>query len=385
MINEIYVKELDGLKLKGLLRRLRINKPNKSHRIFIDGKEYINFSSNDYLGLSRNPRVIAAAVRAGEIYGTGAASSRLLSGTFKIHDEIENELAKFKKAESALVFPSGYQTNLSVISALVSEGDCVIMDRLCHASIIDGARLSKAKLLVYRHKDTEDLERILKTSRGNRKLIITDGVFSMDGDIAPLDRISDLAKKYSALLLVDEAHSTGIFGKNGSGLAEHFGIDERIDIKMGTLSKAIGSQGGFVCVSSVMRNYIINKARGFMFTTALSPMCAAAALESLKVIQESSSSRENLLTNAGYLRKRLKSAGYDTLSSESQIVPVLVGDTAKTLKLSEYLFDRGIYVPPIRYPTVPKDAARLRISLTVEHTVDDIDRFCDILEKYHKS
>ncbi len=379
MVNS-YSSELLELKNKNLYRELKIITPRSGRVIFLNGKEYINYASNDYLGLSKNKRVFESAVSAARLYGTGSASSRLLSGTYNIHDELENKLSKFKNSESALVFPSGYQTNLGVISSLVGEDDCVIIDRLNHASIIDGARLSKAKIFPYEHADAGSLEKTLEKAAGfKRRLIITDALFSMDGDMAPLNEIAELAKKYSAMLMIDEAHSTGVFGKNGSGLAEYFGLEDKIDVKMGTLSKALGSQGGFICVNGGLRDYIINKARGFIYTTALSPVSAAAALEAIKIIQESAEPRKRLLANARMFREKLKSLGYDTLSSESQIIPVLIGDTGKTIGLSRVLFEKGFYVPAVRYQTVPKNMARLRISLTSEHTDEDMEKLCGAL------
>lgn len=379
-----FAEELQELNSSGLLRELKTIKPYKDAHILFNGKKYLNFSSNDYLGLSQDTRVIESAQRALLTYGAGAVSSRLLSGSFDIHEELESALAKFKHSEAALVFPSGYQTNLSVISSLLAEEDCAIIDRLNHASIIDGVKLSKAKILVYRHADANDLERVLKfASKYRRKLIITDGIFSMDGDLAPLKEISYLAEKHSALLMVDEAHSTGIFGKTGSGVAEYLNLEDKIDIKMGTLSKAIGSQGGFVCLSKDLKNYIVNKARGFIYTTALSPVCAAAALESIRIIQDVSSVsiRERLLKNAAYFIGKLKEMGFNTLNSQSQIIPILIGDTHRTKEVADYMFSKGFYTPSIRYPTVPKDMSRLRVSLTAKHTVEDINKFCEALKE----
>ncbi len=376
-----FKKELEELREQNLLRKMTVMEPMSGKHIFIGGKEYINFSSNDYLGLSENIRVKKSVIEAVDKYGAGSASSRLLSGTFAVHEKLEKELSMLKKSDHALVFPSGYQTNLSVISALVSENDCIIIDRLNHASIIDGARFSRAKIMVFRHRDMNDLEKALKLSvKFPRRLIITDALFSMEGDIAPLNEITTLAEKYGALLMVDEAHSTGIFGKNGGGIGEYLGLEDKIDIKMGTLSKAIGSQGGFICVDGEFRDYIINKARGFIFTTALSPVSAAAAIESIKIIKESDKPRKSLIANALRFREKLKSLGYDTLSSASQIIPVLIGNTEKTVRLSQKLFEKGFYAPAVRYPTVPKNMARLRISLTVEHAFEDMEKFCEALK-----
>ena len=376
-----YVEELERIKSEGLLRTLRVNRPSGRGRITIEGKEYVNFCSNDYLGLSTDERVVSASRSAAKIYGVGAASSRLLSGTFDIHEELESLLAKFKKSESAIVFPTGYQANLGVISALAGRDDCVIIDRLVHASIIDGCRLSGAKIFVWRHRDCNDLEKILKKTQGySQKLIITDAIFSMDGDVASLKEISDLARNYAAMLMVDEAHSTGVFGKTGAGVAEYTGVEDRIDVKMGTLSKAIGSQGGFVCVRNEIKNYLVNKARGFIYTTGLSPLCAVAAIEAIKIIRESEEKRKELLTLANNLRKKLKKLGLNTLDSQSQIIPILIGDTEKTVKVSSELFENGLYAPAIRYPTVPKNLSRIRISLNTNHTEYDLQNLCNVLK-----
>jgi len=350
-------------------------------RLNLDGREVVNFASNDYLGLSTAPAVTAAAGSAAASRGGGGASSRLLSGNSDVHEELERRLSAFKSAEAAMVFPSGYQTNLSVISALAGDGDCVLLDRLNHASLVDGARLSGARVAVYRHADPDDLERALKIiSRHRRRLIVTDALFSMDGDLAPLGDIAFLAEKYGAILMIDEAHSTGIFGLRAAGAAEHFGVEDKIDVKMGTLSKALGAQGGFVCVSSPLREYLVNKARGFIYTTALSPVVCAAAMASLGIVEKNPGAGRALLERAAKLRAEIKRIGFDTGKSVSQIIPVIVGDSARAVALSSLLFKKGFYAPAVRYPTVSKKSARLRISVTIAHSDEDIARFVEALK-----
>jgi len=389
--DELASLEASGLlrKIKDVSRLLEENRISSSH-LLIDGKEVINFASNDYLGLSFPPteEVLSYVIDFIKKDGTGGASSRLLAGNFNSLRLLEKTLADFKKTEEAMVFPSGYQTNISVISALVGAEDCIITDRLNHASLIDASRLSGAKLLVYSHCDVAELESVLKriSVKGNfrRKLIITDAIFSMDGDIAPLKELADVADKYEALLYVDEAHSTGVFGENGRGVAEYLGVEERIDIRMGTLSKALASQGGFVCVEKDMKNYLVNKCRGFIYTTAISPALAAIAIYAINMVSSSEGfiRRKNLLDAAKRLREKIKALGFDTMKSVSQIIPILVGDTQQALKLSERLFQKGIYAPAVRFPTVPKNSARLRISLTATHSEEDIDRLIDALRSF---
>jgi 8-amino-7-oxononanoate synthase len=360
-LKEFLTNELEKLRPKGLLRELRLVKG-------------LNFSSNNYLGLANDPRVMKASCEAVEKFGAGGTSSRLIAGTLDIHLELEEKLAALKSKEKALVYPSGYQTNVGVISALCNSGDCIIMDRLNHASLWDGARLSGARIFVYPHRDMDGLERILKRTKGyQKKLIITDSVFSMDGDLAPLREIVELAQEHKCWTMVDEAHATGIFGKKGSGLCELLGVESGIDIVMGTLSKALGSQGGFVCGSKELIDFLINRSRAFIYSTALSPASAGAALKALELVETEPERRETLLNNSGLLARNLN------IKSASQIIPLFVGDTAKTIELSAKLFEKGIYAPAIRPPTVPENECRLRFSLTFDHTPDDIKKLVDAL------
>ncbi|OGR87448.1 MAG: hypothetical protein A3A86_02415 [Elusimicrobia bacterium RIFCSPLOWO2_01_FULL_60_11] len=335
----------------------------------------INFSTNDYLGLSRHPKVKAAAASALEKYGAGGRSSRLISGTTDLHLELESKLAKFKNTEACMVFPSGFMANLGVIASLLGEGDAVIADRLNHASLIDAAKLSRARLFVYEHRSVPSLEKALeRTGSYGKRLIVTDSLFSMDGDLAPLSKISALARERGAWLMIDDAHATGVL-KN---------MDKGADIVMGTLSKALGSQGGFVCGSKDLIDFLVNRARPFIYTTALAPASCAAAIAALDIVIEEPGRRKRLQDLSRNLRKELK----ERFPEESvllrghptPILPILTGETEKTLRVSQELKARGVFVPAIRPPTVPRGACRLRISLSTEHGQSDIDALLGSLE-----
>jgi glycine C-acetyltransferase/8-amino-7-oxononanoate synthase len=357
---EFINQELKALKKSGLYRELRT----------INGKEHLIFCSNDYLGLANHPKVIEASTKAIEKFGFGAGASRLISGNTILHEELEKTIAEFKGREVAIVFPTGYMANLGVISSLVSEKDTIIIDRLNHASIIDACRLSKAKLQVYPHKDMKALEKILKRSgKYNKRLIVTDSLFSMDGDIAPLPEIVSLARKYNAITMIDEAHATGTLGEKGKGAEEYFGIEGQIDIVMGTLSKAIGSLGGFVAGSHALIDYLRNKARSFIYTTALPPAACAAALAAIEIIESEPELVRNLRMNSRFLGK------------ETPIIPILIGDADKTMEVSQKLFDRGIFVSGIRPPTVPKNESRLRLTVTANHSKEDIECLVSSLQE----
>jgi 8-amino-7-oxononanoate synthase len=377
-MKEILRQEIAAITTDGLYREMRTATSAPAREIVLGGKAYLNFSSNNYLGLAAHPAVKRAAQAAIESYGAGGTSSRLIAGTLEPHRELEEKLARYKNTEAALVFPSGYQANVGVIGALLSGGDCLIMDRLSHASLWDAARLSRARIFVYPHRDIVALEKVLRRAKGyRRKLVVTDSVFSMDGDLAPLPDIVVLARTHGAWTMIDEAHATGVFGENGRGLAEHYGLENNIDIIMGTLSKALGSQGGFVCGARETIQYMVNRSRAFIYTTALAPACAAGALAAIGVAEAEPARRQKVLSLAGGLRGRLRAVGFNTLSSESQIVPLLVGPTTETVSLSAKLWRDGIYAPPIRPPTVPDGECRLRFSLTADHTADDIARLVE--------
>jgi len=334
--------------------------------IIIEGKKFINFSSNNYLGLAFNDEVNAYAAKMLKTYGTGAGASRLISGNIEIIEDLEQKLASFKNTESALVYPSGYQANVGVISALAGAGDAVIMDKLNHASLWDGAKLSGARIFVYEHADMASFEKVLKrASKYKTKLAVTDSLFSMDGDIAPLDDFVKLCQKYGAISLVDEAHATGVFGSGGAGLCRQFGASP--DIIVATLSKALGVQGGFVCCSDETRKYLINKSRSFIYSTAVSPMTCAAAIKALEICQRDNFKREYLLNISRYLSEKLN------IKYNSQIIPIITGDAASADALAAKLYSNGIYAPAIRPPTVENGKCRVRLSLTSAHATQQID------------
>ena len=376
LIEKLLKEELNILKEKGLYRALRRVSSGAGPTAVVDGREVINLCSNNYLGLAKHPALIEASIEATKKYGTGSGASRLVSGNIELYEELESLLAEFKGTESALVFSSGYSANIGAITALMSSGDFVVSDRLNHASIIDGCRLSGAKFNVYPHKDTKKLEEILSraTGRYGKIVIATDSVFSMDGDIAPLDILSEIADRYGAYLFIDDAHATGVLGPEGRGSLSHFGIDGGEFIEMGTLSKALGSLGGFIAGSSHLVNYLKNKARSFIYSTALPPSVLASSIAALKIVKSDSSFREKLWENVSRFREPLQALGFDTMDSATQIIPVLIGDNKKTMEFSEMLFERGVFAQGIRPPTVPDGTARIRASISSAHTDEHIER-----------
>ena len=372
--------ELKQIESDGLLRRMRTLESPQDRIVRIDGREYISFCSNNYLGLCNHPVVKRAAIAAIEKYGVGAGASRLISGNFSLHDELEQRIARFKGTESALVFATGYMANVGTISALAGSGDAIICDRLNHASIIDGARLSRAKLLVYRHADCDSLEEVLKQAAKYRnRLIVTDSVFSMDGDVAPLDRIVDLAEEYDATLMIDEAHAVGFLGDGGRGAVDHFGLIGKVPVVMGTLSKAIGSIGGYIAGNADLIEYLRNKSRSFIYTTALPPSACAAAIAAIDIIETNPDLVDRLRENSRYLRDSLAENNIDILNSTTQIVPIITGDPESALDLSRKLYENGLLAPAIRPPTVPKGTSRIRISIMAQHTKEDIDKLVEIV------
>ncbi|WP_042805008.1 8-amino-7-oxononanoate synthase [Thermoanaerobacter sp. A7A] len=370
-------KELELLKESSLYRQLPgpLEEFNGS-RAIINGQEVLLFSSNNYLGMSHHPRVKAATLEAVERWGTGSGGSRLTTGNFVLHRQLEERIARFKSTEDAIVFSSGYLANLGVISALVGQGDLVLSDELNHASIIDGCRLSRATVKVFRHKDVAHLKDILLAERNSyrRCLIVTDGVFSMDGDIAPLPQLLQLAEEFQSLLMVDDAHATGVLGKRGAGTVEHFGLENKNIIQVGTLSKALGSEGGYVAGNVILVDYLRNRARSFIFSTALSPPIVAAAIAALDVLEEELYLLEQLHANVRQFYKGLKEIGFEVLPTESAIIPLMVGESHRTLALSSALAEKGVFVPAIRPPTVPEGTSRLRITVMATHKPEDIQR-----------
>ncbi len=367
-------------KEEGLLRKLKPASARRGCVISFDGKEFIDFSSNDYLGFSCHPRLIEAGKKALDEFGASSSASRLLSGDLLIHHRLEEKIARFKRKEAALVFNSGYQANVGIISALYGKGDCIFSDRLCHASILDGIFLSGAKHFRYRHNDSSHLEQLLKKERGKfkRALIITETIFSMDGDRALLGELAGLKEKYDCRLMVDEAHATGIFGKNGSGVVEEEGLEQEVDFIMGTFSKALGSFGAYLAASKEVKEYLINTCRSFIYSTALPPAVIACNLEALDLVKELPERRQALLKGAQYLRKALKEKGFQVKGS-SQIVPVVIGEVLQAAALAQKLRKQGYWVLPIRPPTVPQGQARLRFSLSYFHNEEILKRLIGVI------
>ncbi len=366
--------ELVQLDQAGLSRSLRSAMTAPTGRTLLDGREVILLGSNNYLGLSVHPVVVEAAAAAVQKYGTGASASRLMSGNCHLYTELEAKIAEAKGTEAALVFGSGYLANIGTIPVLAGEADLILSDALNHASIIDGCRLSQATKQIYRHCDVEHLESLLAQSMKFRhRLIVTDGVFSMDGDIAPLPEICDLAEEYNATVMVDDAHSFGVLGETGGGAIEHFGLENRGTIQMGTLSKAIGGLGGYVAGSTALIDFLINRARGFIFTTGLPPATLAGASAAIDVIRSNPELRQRLSCNVLLLKNALLERGFQLLPSQTQILPLLLGPVDVASRFAETLLSHGIYAPAIRPPTVPEGTSRLRISVIASHTTEDLE------------
>jgi glycine C-acetyltransferase/8-amino-7-oxononanoate synthase len=367
--------DLDDLRARGLWRRLRTIEGPEAAEVVVDGRRAILLCSNDYLGLATDPEVTAAAREALGRWGTGSGSSRLISGSLGIHGQLEELIAEWKRAERALVFSSGYHANLGVIQALVGRGDVVVSDELNHASLIDGCRLSRAEVRVYRHRDLDSLEEALAASAGaRRRLVVTDSVFSMDGDRAPLEAICDAAELHGAAVMVDEAHATGVFGPTGAGLVEELGLRGRVLVQMGTLGKALGSFGAYVAGSTALVDLLVNRARTFIFTTALPPATVAAAAAAIAIVRREPARRERLWTNARTLHRLLAGSGHRVGRFESPILPVFVGDAAPTMRLCERLLEQGVFAQGIRPPTVPAGTSRLRVTLMATHTAEQVER-----------
>ncbi len=367
--------ELAAIEQAGLRRHLRTVMSAPTGTITLDGRDVVLLGSNNYLGLSTHPEVVAAAVEATQTFGTGASGSRLISGNSELYTTLESNLAKMKGTEAALVFSSGYAANTSVVPLLAGEGDLILSDALNHASIIDGCRLSHASKKIYQHCDVEHLKTLLSESTGfRRKLIVTDSVFSMDGDIAPLPDIYEVAMEYDAMLLVDDAHGFGVLGKDGSGTISHFGLDGKEIIQMGTLSKAVGALGGYIAGSRTLIALLINRARGFIFTTGLPPATLAAANTALDVIRSSPEPRQNLFSHAKRLKTALLDLGYTLLPSETQILPVVFGSPQRATSVAEALLTEGVFAPAIRPPAVPTGTSRLRLTVMATHTDAEIRR-----------
>lgn len=376
---------LSDLRDKGLHRQLRVVDPPISTHVTIGTRSYLIFCSNDYLGLANDSRLKEVATRALKSWGTGSGASRFISGNISIYNDLEAEAAHFKQTEAALVFSSGYTTNVGVISSLVDEGDLILSDALNHASIVDACRLSRAKIEVYPHADYLYIENFLAGEpEAGKVLVVTDGVFSMTGDLAPLPELHASCSKYGALLMVDDAHGTGVIGPKGRGILDYFRMGTSDIVQVGTFSKALGSLGGFVAGSTLLIDFITNHARPLMYSTALPPSVLAANREGLRIVQEDSSRRERLSELRRYLEAGLERLGLSVSTGPTPIVPLVIGDVKETLSLAQHLLEKRIFVPAIRPPTVPDGSSRLRISLSALHTETDLDRLFLALDGYYK-
>ena len=380
---KFFKEQLDSKIENHNLRTLREYCPLDAVRVKRDDKEYLMMASNNYLGLTFDTRVIEGALKGAQQYGTGSGGSRLVSGTFPLFTELERSLAKFKNTEKALVFNTGYMANVGTISAVADKNTIIFSDALNHASIIDGCRLSRGTVKTYSHCDIDELKYLLKqVDRNTRKLIVTDGVFSMDGDIAPLDKLYELSRDYNALLMVDDAHATGTIG-NGHGTAAYFNLEKEIDIQLGTLSKSLGSVGGYIAANSTIIDYLVNTSRSFIFSTALSPADIGAALAALHILETDASVLGRLQENVNYMADQLTSMGIDA-TNETPIFPILIGRNEDTLAVSDYLYEAGIIGTAIRPPTVPIGESRIRLTVTAAHNKKQIDFVCQSLHNAMK-
>ncbi|MEW6748331.1 MAG: glycine C-acetyltransferase [Candidatus Micrarchaeota archaeon] len=382
-------QELEALDQQNLLWKPKTLNGASAARTSIDHKKVIMLCSNNYLGLANHERLKKAAIAAVEKYGAGSGSVRPIAGTMDLHIRLEELIAKFKHTEDALYYNTGFTANSGALPALLRAGDVVISDELNHGSIIDGLRLSKAERLIYKHNDTGDLEARLKeiaarAEKPGRTLIVTDGVFSMDGDIAPLDRIVELAERYDAVTYVDDAHGDGVLGSHGRGIVNHFKLEGRVDFEMGTFSKAFGTMGGLIATSKTNKEFLLNKSRTWLLTGSHGPATVAASIASLELLSESDALVKKLWENTRYYKKRLKELGFDTGNSETPITPVMTYDAGKARQMSIRLFEEGVYALPIVFPMVAKDKARIRTMITAEHSMEDLDTAIDKIEKVGK-
>jgi len=378
----MFEHHLQKLRDRHLLRRLRTIASATGPTVVLNDRRVILLSSNNYLGLATHPAVVEAAVDATRRYGAGSGASRLVCGTLPPHEALETALAQFKGVEAALTFAAGYLANISVIPALVRPDGLILADRLCHASLIDGCRLSGGTLRVFRHRDMNHLERLLaRRAPAKSTLIVTDGLFSMDGDIAPLNDITILAERYGAAVFVDDAHGTGILGRAGRGTLEHCGVESRLPYHMGTLSKALGSAGAYLVGSSAFITYLVNTCRAFTYTTAPPPGSAAAAIAALRVVKQEPERRARLWRNRDHLAQGLAGLGFRLTASESPIVPILIGDPDRAVNLAQTLLEEGVYAPAIRPPTVPPATSRIRLTVTADHSLEQIDEALAAMKK----
>jgi glycine C-acetyltransferase len=378
--------QLEALRIQGTYFKLRVLDDAQAPVCHYDGREVINLASNNYLGLCDHPKLREAATAAIEKYGVGSGAVRTIAGTMRIHMELEEKIARFKGVEACVVFQSGFTANAGTVSSILGKEDFILSDELNHASIIDGARLSRAKIKVFRHKDVAHAEELLKEIQNEpgHKLVITDGVFSMDGDIGPVGALADLCEKYGAIMMVDDAHASGVLGRNGRGSVDHFGCTQRVDVQVGTLSKAIGALGGYVCGSRDLIDYLYHRARPFLFSTSHPPSVAASCMAAFDILENEPERIERLWSNTKYFQEQLTHAGFDiggktTPKSETPITPIIIGDGRKTMEFSRAVFEQGLMATGIAFPTVPEGKARVRCIMTSEHTRAQIDKALEIL------
>src|SRR6201991_2300563 len=378
--------QLDDLRQRGTYFRLRVLDDQQAPACTYDGRRVINLASNNYLGLCNHPKLREAAIAATEKYGVGSGAVRTIAGTMRIHMELEEKIAAYKGVEACGGFQSGLAANAGTVSSILGKEDFILSDELNHASIIDGARLSRAKIKVFRHKDVAHAEQLLQEVQNEpgRKLLITDGVFSMDGDIGPVDKLAALAEKYGAIMMVDDAHASGVLGRNGRGSIDHFKMHGKVDVQVGTLSKAIGALGGYVCGSKDLIDYLYHRARPFLFSTSHPPSVAATCIEAFNILEREPERIERLWSNTRYFQAELGRIGFDiggvtTPASETPITPIIIGDGKKTMDFSRALFDAGLMATGIAFPTVPEGKARIRTIMTSEHTREQIDQSLEIL------
>ena len=379
---------LNDLRARGTHFRLRILDDQQAPVCHYDGKEVINLASNNYLGLANHPKLVEASLKATRELGVGSGAVRTIAGTMRIHMELEEKIAQFKNVEACVVFQSGFTANAGTVSAILGKEDFIVSDELNHASIIDGARLSRAKIKVFRHKDVAHCEELLKeiANEPGHKLVITDGVFSMDGDIGPVDKLAALAEKYNAIMMVDDAHASGVLGRNGRGSIDHFGMHGRVDVQVGPLSKAIGALGGYVCGSKDLIDYLYHRARPFLFSTSHPPSVAASCIAAFDILEQEPERIERLWSNTRYFQGELRRAGFNiggvnTPATETPITPVIIGEGRAAMDYSRALFEEGVMGTGIAFPTVPEGKARIRLILTSEHTRAQLDRALEILER----
>jgi glycine C-acetyltransferase len=374
--------ELDALRAQGVYRRLRVLDGEQKARASFDHRSVVNLSSNNYLGLTTHPKLRERAIEAIRLFGVGSGSVRPIAGTMSIHMELEQKLAAFKHTEATVVFQSGFTANAGTVSSILSKDDFIVSDELNHASIIDGARLSRASIKVFPHRDAAAARAIVAAlPRDRRTLIITDGVFSMDGDIGALPELCDVADEFGCIMMVDDAHASGVFGKNGRGTVDHFDLHGRVDVQVGTLSKAIGALGGYVAGSKALIEFLYHRARPFLFSTSHPPAVAAACLGAIEVLETEPQLIDRLWDNTRFFKSGLQALGFNTGTSESPITPVIVGDAARAMKLSDELFQEGVFAQGIGFPTVARDKARVRTIVTATHTRDELQFALDAFGK----